>query len=192
VRAIHRAGLSTWEEGRCYCALTGYVLTRPRRWAIRLARRTQGCIWECWSRISLGAVEVSRFTCIPLRLWALSSGLRGRAPERIRLAASKPWSGTHEALLGFAAERLCHRKDARADRMLADWLTDRSAARRVAAAKAMGPRPGRFGAVVRDCLQARPETVGAESSLGLLAAACGPEDARAWSEVLAGDGQCRG
>lgn len=138
VRAIRRAEMEPPKKGRFYCALMGYILCRPRRWVMHLATRIHRAVWTCWSRVSLEAVRVSKVTSVPLRLWVLSAGLRGRAPRLIALAVARPSSDTSEALLGFAAERLRRRSDPRANRLLTDWLTDSCSIRRAVATRVLG------------------------------------------------------
>lgn len=184
VRAIRRTDLPGSAKWRYRLALLGYVVTRPRHWLSRLTKRLWRIPWRIWSFLSLGAVRASSFTTLPLRLWAMVSGLRGRDPSRLKSAVSLPGRQSREELLAFAVERLRQRNDARADRLLVQWLHGVSEIRRTAAARAIGPASERFAPVVLERLGHGANPEDQKRLLDLFAVTSGADHAAAWEEIL--------
>lgn len=182
VRAVRRADQPLLERWRCYLALAGHVATRTHRWSVLTGRKARSRLWRAWTRISIRTLAAARYSALPLRLWVLAAGLRHADRRAMRLAVSRPWWRSNSPLLGFGAERLGERDDARGISLLAGWVTADDAARAQAAAGALVGRAERFGPVVAEALAAR--RVSPERFTDRLQELVGAAEAEAWRGLL--------
>ncbi len=184
VRAIRESEVSGLDRVRFYVALGGHVATRGHRWCVLRAKRLRWQIWSMWSAVSRGCLRSARVTSLPLRCWALLSGVRRAQRDRLRAAVGGPWGRANPRLLAFGAERLHRRRDRGSMRLLIDWLLGPCRVRQQAAAGVLGPHADRYAPVVAVRLRNQPPER-ADAVVENIHAACGAGAAADWRNALA-------
>lgn len=162
VFSIGHSELNRIDKVRHCLQLRGFLLRCLWRQLARIG-------WLAWSRVSGCAARVSRYTCFPLRVWALLRLIRRKHRWRLGRAIAEALGATETQLLTDAAQALDDRGDAFSRKILARLLTNSSESLRLAAASALAQRPVEHIDALRNRLRRETSrTVGSVLATGLV------------------------
>ncbi|UCC30672.1 MAG: glycosyltransferase family 2 protein [Phycisphaerales bacterium] len=128
--AVRRSECKPREKALCYTYLTGFAQRRVRRAVVHAG-------WRAWTGIKPRILATSRYTHLPLRVWALIRYLRSAGWSKLFQGLRKVACMSNTELASSMVQVVLESGGSKGQRLVADWLEGPSEGRRLAAAQAV-------------------------------------------------------